>query len=94
MNAKKMPLKGFEDVCVFYKKLPTYNPVMTEGKPFTDKRNNVSKERVSKEIYGTMPLPMEQKNEGTRYPVVLLKYRQGTINLSTPPKSQQPYSST
>ena len=73
MNAKKMPLKGFEDVCVFYKKLPTYNPQMTEGKPFTDKRNNVLKERVSKEIYGTMPLPMEQKNEGTRYPRGFIK---------------------
>ena len=73
MNARKMPLKGFEDICVFYKKLPTYNPVMTEGKPFTDKRNNVAKERVSKEIYGTMPLPMEQKNEGTRYPRGFIK---------------------
>lgn len=26
MNAKKMPLKNTEDVCVFYRKLPTYNP--------------------------------------------------------------------
>ena len=25
-NANKMPLKKHEDVCVFYKKLPTYNP--------------------------------------------------------------------
>lgn len=25
-NAKKMPLKAHEDVCVFYRKLPTYNP--------------------------------------------------------------------
>lgn len=25
-NANKMPMKGFEDVCVFYKKLPIYNP--------------------------------------------------------------------
>lgn len=26
MNANKMPLKSYEDICVFYKKLPTYNP--------------------------------------------------------------------
>ena len=26
MNAKKMPLKAHENICVFYKKLPTYNP--------------------------------------------------------------------
>lgn len=25
-NAKKMPLKSHENICVFYKKLPTYNP--------------------------------------------------------------------
>ena len=25
-NANKMPLKKHEDICVFYKKLPTYNP--------------------------------------------------------------------
>ena len=25
-NAKKMPLKGFEDILVFYRNLPTYNP--------------------------------------------------------------------
>jgi site-specific DNA-methyltransferase (adenine-specific) len=25
-NAKKMPLKAHENICVFYKKLPTYNP--------------------------------------------------------------------
>jgi site-specific DNA-methyltransferase (adenine-specific) len=25
-NANKMPMKGFEDVLVFYRKLPTYNP--------------------------------------------------------------------
>lgn len=23
---KKMPLRNHEDICVFYKKLPTYNP--------------------------------------------------------------------
>ena len=25
-NAKKMPMRNYEDVCVFYKKPPTYNP--------------------------------------------------------------------
>ena len=31
LNAKKMPLRAHEDICVFYKKLPTYNPQMTTG---------------------------------------------------------------
>ena len=33
LHAKKMPLKRHEDICVFYKKLPTYNPEMRKGKP-------------------------------------------------------------
>ena len=28
MLAKKQPLKNFEDVCIFYKKQPVYNPQM------------------------------------------------------------------
>lgn len=32
LNAKKQPLRCHEDICVFYKKQPTYNPEMTKGK--------------------------------------------------------------
>ena len=38
LNAKKMPLRNHEDICVFYKKLPTYNPQMT-----TEHKRKVSK---------------------------------------------------
>lgn len=30
-NANRMPLRSHEDICVFYKKLPTYNPQKTTG---------------------------------------------------------------
>ena len=30
LNAKKQPLRKHEDVCVFYKKQPTYHPQMTK----------------------------------------------------------------
>lgn len=32
LNTKKMPLRNHEDICVFYKKLPVYNPQMTIGR--------------------------------------------------------------
>lgn len=35
LNAKRMPLKNVEDVLVFYRSQPTYNPQFTEGKPYT-----------------------------------------------------------
>ena len=31
LNAHKMPLRAHEDICIFYKKLPTYNPQKTDG---------------------------------------------------------------
>lgn len=31
LNAKKMPMKAHENVLVFYKKAPTYNPIKTTG---------------------------------------------------------------
>jgi site-specific DNA-methyltransferase (adenine-specific) len=34
LNAKKMPLKNTEDVCVFYRELPTYNPQGVVSSPF------------------------------------------------------------
>lgn len=32
LNAHKMPLKGHENICVFYKALPTYNPQKTQSR--------------------------------------------------------------
>lgn len=31
LNAKKMPMKAHENILVFYKKLPVYNPIKTTG---------------------------------------------------------------
>lgn len=33
LNANRMPLRNHEDLCVFYKQLPTYNPQMWKGRP-------------------------------------------------------------
>jgi len=64
LNSKKMPMRSHEDILVFYKKAPTYNPQMTQGDPY-DK----GKAHRPTEVYG------EQKGEihvvnntGLRYP--------------------------
>jgi len=31
LNANRMPMRSFEEILVFYKKLPTYNPQMSQG---------------------------------------------------------------
>jgi site-specific DNA-methyltransferase (adenine-specific) len=48
LNAKKMPMRQHEDICVFYKKPPTYNPQMTEG----EESHSVGKAKgVSQEVH-------------------------------------------
>ena len=37
LNANRMPLRSHEDIVVFYKKLPQYNPQKTKGKPNNSK---------------------------------------------------------
>lgn len=32
LNAKRMPLRAHEDILVFYRKLPVYQPIMSKGK--------------------------------------------------------------
>ena len=41
LNVKKQPLRKFEEILVFYRKQPTYNPQMQQGKPYNKgKRKN------------------------------------------------------
>lgn len=64
LNAKKQPMRAHEDIVVFYKKQPTYNPQMTSGQPY-DKGKAVR----DAEQYGKQTKAVHVKNEdGTRYP--------------------------
>lgn len=63
LNAKKQPLRKHEDICVFYKKQPVYNPQMKEGDPYN---KGVRKNQLTGS-YGDFS-PVEVKSEGLRYP--------------------------
>lgn len=43
LNAKKMPMRGHEDICVFYSKPPIYNPQMIKGVECHSRGNAVGK---------------------------------------------------
>lgn len=72
LNAKKMPLKDHENILVFYKNLPTYNPQMTEGKPYKGK---YSQKNLGSTNYGDADKiePIE-KNYEMRYPKTVLEF--------------------
>ena len=53
LNAKKMPMKCHENILVFYKKLPTYNPQKTSGhKPVNSYTKSIKDGTADGEIYG------------------------------------------
>lgn len=75
LNAKKQPLRKHEDICVFYKKQPTYNPQMTVGVAY-DK--GVRKDQHTGS-YGDFK-PRHVKSDGARYPVDVLYFNEETIH--------------
>ena len=52
LNAKKMPLRVFEDVAVFYSKPCTYNPQKTFGHKRKVARTKYNKEGDGSQVYG------------------------------------------
>lgn len=72
LNAKKMPLKLHENVLIFYKKLPTYNPQMRKGfKPYKRKQGRGSKNWNYNENFGGNIT----QSEGYRYPVDIIEFK-------------------
>ena len=70
MNANKMPLKNIEDILVFYKKLPTYNP---QGVIEVNKKQ-VRKKDKSTTIYNDMGLKDgEYVQKLTNYPKQIIR---------------------
>ena len=54
LNANRMPLRVHEDILVFYKNLPTYNPQKVKGKPNHSKGNMITDENNNYGKYGKM----------------------------------------
>ena len=71
--AKKQILKKHENVLVFYKRQPTYNPQMEAGTPYTDKARPGSLQLQGAK--GRMKLAIN--NNGTRYPTSVLRFNNG-----------------
>lgn len=67
LNSKKMPMKAHENVLIFYKNTPIYNPQMTEGKPYKSLSGAPSSN------YGKM-LRVISDNKGIRYPRSIIKF--------------------
>lgn len=69
LNAKKQPLRAHEDVCVFYRGRPTYNPQMTPGLPY-DKGVRKAQQTGSYGDFGQVRV----RSDGARYPRDVLRF--------------------
>jgi site-specific DNA-methyltransferase (adenine-specific) len=73
MNAKVMPLKSHENILVFYRKRPVYNPQMWYSTPYSGFSSNTSK---IGEVYGSAKSKHRDNPDGSRYPKTVLKFKQ------------------
>ncbi len=70
LNAKKQPLRKHEDVLVFYKSQPFYNPQMSNGEPYN---KGFRKDQLTGS-YGDFKT-VEVKSNGERYPTDVIYFK-------------------
>lgn len=70
LNAKKQPLRKYEEICVFYKKQPTYNPQMTKGEPYN---KGMRKDQLTGSYGNFQSVVVE--SDGQRYPNDVLYFK-------------------
>jgi len=68
-TVKKRPFNSFEDIAVFYKKQPTYNPQMWEGKPYEQKQGYVGESKQT----GLKRKEVITVSNGDRYPLSIIR---------------------
>ena len=70
LNAKKQPLRKYEDICIFYRSQPTYHPQMSQGESY-DK--GVRKNQLTGS-YGDFD-PKHVQSDGSRYPTDIFYFK-------------------
>ena len=73
MNAKVMPLKSHENILVFYRKKPVYNPQMWYSTPYSGFSSDSA---TIGEVYGNQKSKHRDNPDGSRYPKTVLKFKQ------------------
>lgn len=75
LNAKRMPLRKHEEICVFYRKQPTYNPQFVDGKPQHGKGTRYRNKDVTNNNYGKFRAIEDTRSGNTKkYPDSVLMF--------------------
>ena len=75
LNANRMPLRIHEDICIFYRDMPVYNPQMTKAAPHERSHGRGHGKHVNKnQCYGKWgEIPSTISDE--KYPVSIIKIK-------------------
>lgn len=75
LNAKRMSLRQHEQIAIFYKKLPIYNPQMKTGKPLHSKGTAYKEKALKNNNYGKFnPSDDNRANSTDKYPASILSF--------------------
>lgn len=75
LNAKRMPLRQHEQIAIFYKKLPTYNPQFTQGQPQHSKGTAYKTKELRNDNYGKYDAIEDTRKGATeKYPISILQF--------------------
>ena len=76
LNANRMPLRVHEQIAVFYKKLPTYNPQYTTGKPLHSKGKTYMDKEHKNSNYGAFEMTDDNRAGSTqKHPKSILSFQ-------------------
>ena len=86
LNSHKMPLRSHEDIVVFYDKLPTYNPQMTEGEPLHGRGTAYKNKVNTNNNYGDFtPSDDTRKGSTEKFPKSILTFPKPHPSVSVHP---------
>ncbi|MCK9416799.1 site-specific DNA-methyltransferase [Candidatus Dojkabacteria bacterium] len=69
LNANRMPLRSHEQIAIFYKKLPKYYPIFTEGEPLHSKGKTYKNKDHKNQNYGDFNMVDDERCGSTeKYP--------------------------
>lgn len=73
LNANRMPMRIHEDICIFYRDMPVYNPQMTKAAPHARNHGRGSGNHVNKnQCYGQWS-ELRSTISDEKYPVSIIK---------------------
>ena len=76
LNANRQPLRNHEQIAVFYKHTPIYNPQFSEGQPLHGRGKKYLEKKSINNNYGDFKIMQDiRKGETKKYPTSILNFK-------------------